>query len=446
METQTNIIQNVDRWIKNSVMLKLLTITIIMLLLLIPTSMVQSIIEEREMLSQEATNEVSMKWANQQLINGPILTIPISYEYGKDDKTIKGTKNWFVLPKTFDVRGSITPEKLNRGIFEIVVYESLLEISGRFVLPEPPKVDNMTSINYEDAFLTIGISDLRGIQSKVDVKVNKKSYLVNAGSAIPEIIQSGITVPLHMAVNPEKPTLEYSFTLDLQGSKNLSFIPNGSTSTVRLDSEWDAPSFNGNFLPKNRDVAASGFSANWKVLQLNRNYPESWIGNNYQFAMQNSAFGVELKIPVDDYQKSMRSSKYGAMTIALTFLIFFLVEIKNNRKIHPFQYALVGLALCLFYILLVSISEHLNFNQAFIISSIAVVSMVSLYSLSVFKQQSSSVILTTILVLIYTFLFVTLQLTDYALLLGSIGLALMLGATMYFTRNINWYKLKVSTS
>ena len=161
--------------------------------------------------------------------------------------------------------------------------------------------------------------------------------------------------------------------------------------------------------------------------------------------MQESSFGVDLIKPIDDYQKSLRSAKYAAMAIALTFLIFFLVEILNKKKIHPFQYALVGLALCLFYILLVSISEHSNFNIAYGISSVGIVVMISLYSLSVFKKLNLSLILISTLCGIYGFLFVTLQLADYALLMGSIGLLLILGLTMYFTRNINWYKLNMET-
>ena len=146
-------------------------------------------------------------------------------------------------------------------------------------------------------------------------------------------------------------------------------------------------------------------------------------------------------LPIDDYHKSMRSAKYGVMCIALTFLIFFLVEILNKRRIHPFQYALVGLGLVLFYVLLVSISEHSNFNLAYLISSIAIVSMISLYSLSVFKEKKLSLLLLLTLIAVYGFLFVTLQLADYALLMGSIGLTLILSATMYFSRNINWYNL-----
>ena len=182
------------------------------------------------------------------------------------------------------------------------------------------------------------------------------------------------------------------------------------------------------------------------MLQLNRNFPQSWIDTGEAEKLQNAAFGVDLILPLDDYQKSMRSAKYAIMTIVLTFLIFFLVEILNGRKIHPFQYTLVGLALSLFYILLISISEHTNFNLAYAISTCAIVGMISLYSMSVFKMPKLSMLLVATLIGIYGFLFVTLQLADYALLMGSIGLTIILAITMYFTRNINWYKLNIATS
>jgi inner membrane protein len=191
-------------------------------------------------------------------------------------------------------------------------------------------------------------------------------------------------------------------------------------------------------------VSENGFEATWKVLELNRNYPKQWTGSNHSTQLSESAFGVDLILPLDDYQKSMRSAKYAVMTIALTFLIFFLVEILNGRKIHPFQYILVGLSLCLFYILLISISEHTNFNIAYLISAVGVVAMIGLYSLSVFKNMRLTFLLLVTLTSIYGFLFITLQLADYALLMGSIGLAIILAVTMYATRNINWYKLSIT--
>lgn len=445
MNTDNTPIEKVSNLIKNSVTLKLVTITFLMLLLLIPASMIQSIIQEREQLNNETTNEVSAKWANEQLINGPILSIPLVYEYEKDDEKISVTKYWQILPENLNITGDIVPEKLKRGIYEVVVYKSALAISGNFLVKSQPDPNNLKQIKFDQAFLTIGITDLRGIKNKINLKWNGENLNVNPGSKLQDIIYSGVTIDLPSLAKQTGNEIQFSFDLDLQGSKKLAFIPIGSTTNVNLKSPWESPSFNGNFLPDNRELSEAGFTANWTILQLNRNYPQTWIGNGQRQQMQESSFGVDLILPLDDYQKSYRSAKYAVMTIALTFLIFFLVEVLNKRKIHPFQYALVGLALCLFYILLVSISEHTDFNIAYGISTLGIVIMISLYSLSVFKKMKLSLLLITTITGIYGFLFVTLQLADYALLMGSVGLTIILGLTMYFTRNINWYKLNIET-
>lgn len=287
----------------------------------------------------------------------------------------------------------------------------------------------------------MGISDLRGIKNQMLLDWNGTKLEVEPGSKIPEIISSGVTISLPDLTEMTEVNLDFNMNIDLQGSQNISFTPLGKSTDIEMKSEWPDPSFNGAFLPDERDVTDAGFSAKWNVLQLNRNYPQSWIGNLNVSNIRSSAFGIDLILPLNDYLKSMRAAKYAAMTIALTFLIFFVIEILNHRKIHPFQYTLVGFALLLFYILLISISEHLNFNIAYFISSVVVIGMISLYSISVFKKNKLSMLLMAILISIYGFVFTTMQLTEYALLMGSVGLAVILSLTMYFTKNINWYKL-----
>lgn len=444
MNEEKSIAERINNWIKNSITLKLISITILILLLLIPSSMIKSIIEEREMLNNDAIQEVSAKWAENQLLTGPILTIPLEYESVLKDEKSKIIHYLHILPEDLIINGMLDPESLRRGIYEVVVYKSNLKVDGQFLIN--PKIDenNLIQIRWEDAFLTLGITDLRGIENDIILKWNDQKIKAQPGTRINNFIQSGVTFELPNLGDSLDKTIDFAFELKLQGSQNMTFVPVGNTTTVQLQSPWTAPSFNGNFLPRNREITETGFVCDWKVLQLNRNFPQSWTGNKYRDDMDQSAFGVDLLLPLDDYQKSMRSAKYAIMTIALTFLIFFLVEILNGRKIHPFQYTLVGLALCLFYVLLISISEHTNFNFAYGVSTVATVSMITMYSMSIFKSKSLTTLLVGTLFGIYSFLFVTLQLADYALLMGSIGLMLILAATMYFTRNINWYKLNTS--
>lgn len=427
---------------KNFVMLKLITVTILMLLLLIPTSMVKSIIKERESLNREAVQEVSAKWANQQTIKGPILTIPVSYRFVDGEKETFQQKDWNISPDDLEIDGEVTPEKLRRGIYEVVVYKSALEIKGNFDLQQELDTTNLHQIHYDKAFLTIGITDLRGIKNDIKVTWGNTKLDIVPGSKISYLIPNGITVKLPL-IDTVDNKINFRFNLDLQGSKNLAFVPLGSSTEVKLRSGWKSPKFIGNYLPDDRTVDKDGFSARWKILEMNKSYPQSWIGAQHIQAINQSNFSVDLILPLDDYQKSIRSVKYAAMTIALTFLIFFLIEVLGKHKIHPFQYILVGLALCLFYTLLVSISEHTDFNAAYGISTLGIVSLISLYSLSIFKVKKMTLLLIATLMGIYGFLFVTLQLADYALLMGSIGLLLILATTMYFTRKINWYQIHV---
>jgi len=445
MNTEQSPFEKFGRWLKQSVGLKLSTITILMLLLLIPASMIKSIIHERESQNKSVLHEASSKWANEQQINGPILTIPLVYEYlNNENETIKQTKHLHILPDQLNVNGDIEPKTLKRGIYEVVVYSSKLKVSGLFDLNAKIDQSGLKEIQFDKAFMSIGISDLRGIEDQIQLQWGKEKISVQPGSRLPIMMPSGVSLDVPNLTEDFTKMVNFSFDLNLQGSQNLSFIPVGGSTQVELQSPWPSPSFNGNFIPKTREVSDKGFTAKWKALLLNRNYPQSWVDRNMADRMQDSSFGVDLIMPLDDYQKATRSAKYAAMTISLIFLVFFLVEILNGKKIHPFQYTLVGLALCLFYVLLISISEHTNFNIAYLISAGVSSLLISLYSTSVFNSLKFTAILSSTILGIYTFLFVTLQLADYALLMGSIGLTVILAITMFFTRNINWYKLHVS--
>jgi len=440
MNQDPTLFERFNQWTRSSISLKLLTVGILMLLLLIPSSMIRSIIGERENLNWQATQEVSAKWANGQQITGPVLSVPVIYISEQGAKLVETKKLVHILPETLEVSGDISPERLRRGIYEVVVYRSQVELSGSFKLAPGLDPASFRKIFWDQAFLTIGLSDLRGIKEQVMVEWDGQALPAEPGSRIPIMISSGITIDLPaLEEGGENGLVAFQLSLNFQGSQHLSFVPVGSTTDVRISSSWPSPSFNGNFLPDDREVSDDGFLAQWRVLKLNRNFPQNWVENAYAVELTDAAFGVELMLPLDDYQKSMRSAKYAVLTIALTFLIFFLVEVLTGRRIHPFQYILVGLALCLFYVLLISLSEHLDFNIAYLISTTAIVSMISLYSTSVFKVGKYTLILLGMLIGLYGFLFVTLQLTDYALLIGSLGLLAFLATTMYFTRNIDWY-------
>jgi inner membrane protein len=221
-------------------------------------------------------------------------------------------------------------------------------------------------------------------------------------------------------------------------------MPVGRETTVQVGGSWGNPSFVGAYLPEERSVEPNKFLASWKVLHLNRNYPQQWTGASVN--LKESAFGIKLLMGLDEYQKTMRSAKYAIMFIVLTFLSFFMAEVLNKRIIHPIQYVLIGLALTIFYTLLLSISEQTNFNRAYLLSSAATIALIGLYTRSVLNSILAAAIITGILAVLYGFLFIVLQLQDYALLLGSIGLFLILALVMYITRNINWFAVEAEAS
>jgi len=222
----------------------------------------------------------------------------------------------------------------------------------------------------------------------------------------------------------------------------LYFTPVGKVTDVNISSSWKNPSFNGAFLPDKRTINSNGFEANWNILNLNRNFPQIWIGGNY--SVNESAFGIDLLVPVDNYQKSYRSVNYAILIICFTFLVFFFIEILNKKLIHPVQYILVGISLVIFFILLISISEHLDFNNAFIISAVATLMCIGGYVKAILKSWKLMFLIMGELLILYTFIFVIIQLQDLALLIGSIGVFLVVGLVMFLSRKIDWYNLNLS--
>lgn len=426
--------------LKNSVTTKVAIIGVLILLLLIPMSMIESIIVDREHQREKAIKEVSNKWAGKQTITGPVLTIPMSYEVMVNKQIVTKKENLHILPEDVIYKSTIEPKKLHRSIYEIVVYQSGLVTNGNFKLPDFSIYTDSKKIHFDKAYISIGISDLKGIKNKIALNFNGEKTRVTPGVKV-NFIDSGITIPLPDLTPLVSKIIPFDFNMKLQGSQSISFVPVGNNTKVEINSPWDSPSFFGNFLPDNRIVTKDGFKASWNILELNRNFPQVWLNNEHTKKMQNAAFGVNLKLPMDDYQKTIRSAKYSVMIISLTFIMFFLVEALNKKKIHPLQYILIGAALCIFYILLVSISEHSNFNLAYLISAAAVISLITLYAHSAIKEFKITALILFVLLTIYGFVFVILQLSDYALLMGSIGLLVIIGLTMYATRNINWYTI-----
>lgn len=435
-------------WERNATTFKGIIIAILALLLLIPQAMLSSLVNEREKRKEAVTEEVSSKWGSAQNLTGPLLVVPyIDYAYQGssttpnkvDNKLTKEIHYAYFLPEQLTINGQIMPEKRNRSIYEIIVYSSTISFKGKFNKLQLTTM-SVPAENWllKEAFIAVGISDLRGIEEQIKLHWNNQAIDFRPGLPTNGVLTSGV----HAIVPTQLLDAEsvFDFSLVLKGSKQLFFTPIGKETIVSLKSTWPNPSFDGAVLPDTRTVTNKGFEAMWKVLDINRNFPQQWI--DHQENLAGSQFGVNLIAQNDGYQQTMRSIKYGIMLVALTFMVFFFIELLNPPKVHPFQYLLIGLALCIFYTLLLSISEYIKFWQAYIIATILTLGLIVLYAKSIFQNLRLTGLIGGTLVLMYGFVFIVIQLEDTALLVGSIGLFLVLAAVMYFSRKVDWYNIR----
>jgi inner membrane protein len=463
-------------WARNSVTLKLLSIAFLLGLLLIPTSMVESLISERASNRDAATEAISAQWGGAQLVLGPVLVLPYTALETNDGHTAEVTRSLSLLPDTLSSTGTLAPERRHRGIYEAVVYRAKLRVQGTF--QAPPLADlgvNASAIRWPEAFVALGISDLKGIRSGLVLRWDGQTRPFEPGLASGEVLPAGSAPGTSTQVNEvwqarngyasrvetdDRPgdaanglsalvplaseaaltqRHTFAFDLDLNGSTGLLQAPLGRQTTLHLSAPWADPSFIGAFLPTQRTLTGQQFVADWKVFHLNRNYPQHWRSTEARPDVDASTFGVRLLVPVNEYLKTMRAAKYALLPLALTFLVFFFVEILNRLRIHPFQYLLVGLALVIFYVLLLALAEQMPFNAAYGLAGLTIVGLVTAYAAASLRQRPATLATAGVLAVVYGFVFVVLQLQDYALLVGSLGLVVVLAVVMFLSRNINWY-------
>jgi len=432
------------RRIGNSVITRLLAIGVLVMTLLIPVEMIKGIIREREARRQGVITEVSSKWGREQTIVGPILSVPynaISTDEKGNQKTVIAHAH--ILPDQLSINGVVKPEVRYRGIYEVVLYNSELQVEADFQNKGFAELGiNEADIHWNEATVSMGLPDLRGVKENNLVTWNDETFPINSGIGAAPVMESGVST--RVPVSPRQEKYSFRMRLNLNGSGQINFVPLGKVTTVQLTSPWKNPSFTGLFLPDKRVVNEQGFAATWKILHLNRNYPQQWSGKNDKIL--ESAFGAKFFCPVDEYQKSMRSAKYAVLFILLTLVAFFLTEVTNNTRVHPVQYLLIGFDICLFYLLLLSISEHTSFATAYLVSATASVLLVSSYSKAILRSTPIAATIGALMTCLYGFLYVTMQLEDYALLIGSIGMFVVLGVVMYLTRKIDWYAISSSAS
>lgn len=451
--------------IKFSLSWKLFIVGFLIAILMIPTGLIAVLVNERQNRQEEAFREVSGKWGYEQTITGPVLSVPYKVVteslVNGQKKTEETVRYAHFLPDTLNIEGTVDPEVRKRGIYEIAVYSAKLKIAGEFAAPDFSKWSIAPELIMADkAYISLGIPDMRGIKENINLKWNDKTAAMGPGLPNNEVLGSGASAMVAYDKNDKGKKYSFSTELSLNGSRDLFFTPLGKTTGVKLASNWPSPSFQGAFLPDKSELGEGGFTAEWKVLELNRNFPQSWLGAmNFNSGidrmpvydekfpasatggLNDGNFGVRLLVPADEYQQTTRTLKYSILVLALTFLVLFFFEALNKKQVHPLQYILIGLALSLFYVLVLSLAEQVGFDWAYVLAAAATVGLIALYSKSIFCGWKPALVEALILLFIYGFIYIILQLEDYSLLVGAIGLFAILSTVMYMSRKIDWYGL-----
>lgn len=421
--------------------IKVVIIAFLALLLLIPMFMIQDMIGERSRTQEIAIGEVSQKWSLEQTIIGPYIHVEYPIHSTDEKGNVKTTVGSLALfPNELFIDGQLKTEMRKRGIYEVNVYQSELVFKGTFSSEELLKsFPSLDKFEFDKAAICLNLTDMRGINEQISITLDDSVYVFEPGMDGRGIDNIGVHAIANLSALKENKTLAYEMKIKLKGSQSIYFTPIGKTTKVNLKADWDTPSFMGNYLPDKHTITDDDFSAQWTVLNLNRNYSQVIIDSSSIGDIKSSNFGVNLKVPVEQYQQSMRSAKYAILIILLTFTVIFFTEIMDKTRIHALQYLLVGLALCLFYSLLLSISEHIGFNLAYLISALLTIGLVGGYMLGIIKRKKPALIMSGLLSVLYIYVFILIQLETFALLAGSLGLFIVLAFVMYFSKKIDWF-------
>lgn len=436
---------------RNSAIARLVVMGILALALLVPLTMILVTVSERAGRRDETAREVSSTWGAPQTFGGVVLSLP--YVQSWVDGGGRPQQTWHrihLLPSRLQIQGRVESERRRRGIFEVVVYRAQLQVAGAFARPEIEDLRVPASaLQWDRATLSIGVSDPKGLTSRGSLTWNGRNIPLSADIADVGLFPTGIQGSLpSLADVPAGTSIPFTLALDMNGTRELRFLPAAEETTVSLSSGWPHPSFAGTPLPRQRTTGDAGFTAEWGATDLGRAYPQRWTSqqmDRQQLAARGeaSAFGVTLLQPVDIYHQAERAVKYAILFIALTFLVFFLWEVFQATLLHPMQYAFVGFALCLFYLLLISISEHTGFDTAYVISSSAATALIGGYSRAVLNGTRPALSVVASLIGLYSFLYLLLRLEDYSLLAGSVAMFLILAFVMFITRRMDWYTLRL---
>ena len=474
--------------LSQSVILKVIFIFFLTLVLLIPLEMVNDLIRERKDRGSSVSREIAMKWGTDQVILGPVLAVPYdaieekieSLPDGKS-RTIqtKVTHYAFLMPNEVKVDGDVKPEVKKRGIYQSILYSTKVDLKGNFSGFDLEKLPvDQANLKWKESKLIVGIEDFKGLSKNPVITWGGKPYELSKNNQEVRLFRENLTVTVPLE-GPESVKQAFSLPLELRGSKSLNFLPLAKQTQIKVKGDWSNPSFNGNFLPEKREVGQT-FDALWNIPAFTRKVPQQWTGfpsiifkfqglelnsedrmmstseeaymqsqaaanavasgSNENIETSNDLDLVQINFlpSVNNYQKITRVAKYGILVVGLTFVSLIFMELIKKQKVHVVQYVLIGFGMVLFYGLLLAISEHLGFNWAYLVSALATMILISTYIMGITKNRKSSMLFGVILSIFYVFIYVLLQLQDYSLIVGMIGLFVILAVLMRLSTKIEW--------
>lgn len=433
---------------------KILFIGIVTLTLMILLALIDGLISERSQYRYQVENEIADTWSGTQTVIGPVLAVPYQVRrseqvWDEQEKQYRAQviDSWYtqyVMPEQLNVDSKTQTEERSRGIYSVPVYTSELALNGNFtgfsLNQHRQEMGEVVAVG--SPFLVLSVTDLRGLGSSPNINWQESTIHFEPGTQMTGL-SSGMHAKLPEITDPEAFAADFSVTFQLRGSQSLQLVAVGNQTVVDMQSVWPHPRFFGHFLPTTRDVSDSGFNARWDVSAFATNALDKLVrcsgGDCYD--LLNSAFGVDFVQPVDVYTKSERAIKYGILFIVLTFAAFFLIELMANLRLHIVQYGLVGCALAMFYLLLLSLSEHMSFMSAYSIANIGCCGLLGMYLSTAMRNRAKGWGYAGCVSLLYWMLYAILRSEDFALLMGCLLLFAALAAIMLLTRKIDWYQV-----
>lgn len=451
---------------KNSFsLLKLFIIGFIIIVLMLPVAWISSLITERHERSDTVLKEISSKWGIHQLVSGPFISIPYQVKIEQTDAQVNTrvstvTRYLYLTPDSMQITGNVESTLHRRSIFKVPGYKTDINLSCLY--PNLNELENLPhglNFDWENALICFDVKDERGLKELTGNLNGEPLNFRKSTNILILPIENEPDLPLtgkekrFKAYDEQKQIANFKFTakspvsnpaqvkidlkLTLTGTRQLSFLSSAMKQNIELSGDWPSPSFTGDILPDTRSVSSQGFNAVWQTNYLNTGNKPFWLSDepNLRF----SVLAVSFLVPVNPYQQTTRTLKYSILFLMLTFMTFFFAETITRQRIHPIQYLMVGCSLIIFYLLLLSLSEHIGFGWSYLIAALSVILQISLYCYTILRTRKFALQTGGILSGLYAFLYILLQLQDSALLVGSISLFVLLAIAMYVTRNIRWY-------